>query len=191
MAADQERNWIGSLPNTQFADAIKEQNISKIRSFLSDPDFVYLNLISLEDLEYPLHIAMKTKNMEIIKLLLDNGADPNLSLGYGSSLLVNAVKENNTELVKLLLEKRANPTVDENEPLKIAVKNNQTEIASLLLLHGAKISKIYSSPLIFYPIDDANIELVELLLQYGANTEVKDNDNDTPLQVVNIYNDFI
>jgi len=179
MASGQVQNWIKNLPITKFANAIKMQDVPTIRSYLSDPGFTEINLLSLADRRYPLEIAFETKNMEIIQLLLEHGADPKIP-SY-SDYLVKAIELKNKELVTLLLEKGADPTISNNEPLKTAVKKNETDIAALLLAHGAKITKIYSSPMIFYPIDNGNIEFVELLLQSGADPNEDDGDHFTPI----------
>lgn len=179
MASDQVQNWMKNMPITKFANAIKEQNIPTIHSYLSDHEFTDINLMSLQHRKYPLELAIQTNNMEIIQLLLEYGADPKIP--RYNDYLVKAIERKNSNLVKILLEKGADPTLNNNEALITAVKNNETDIATLLLLHGAKITKIYSSPMIFYPIDKENIELIKILLENGADANEDDGDHFTPI----------
>jgi hypothetical protein len=60
----------------------------------------------------PLYAAIKTNDFKVVKLLLDNGADPNFSAKMGWELfpLGFAVFKKNLEIIKLLLEKGADPT---------------------------------------------------------------------------------
>lgn len=58
--------------------------------------------------------AVDGKNIEIIKLLLENGADVNLKDKYGNDTLFKAVDTYNLELIKLIVEAGANPFVGDN-----------------------------------------------------------------------------
>ena len=46
-------------------------------------------------------------NTEIVRLLLDNGADPNIRNDYGMTALIAASSRGHNEIVKLLLERDA------------------------------------------------------------------------------------
>ena len=68
--------------------------------------------------------------MEIVKLLLEKGADPNFGLS-------GAAEGGHMEIVKLLLEKGANPNSDH---LQSAAWSGHTEIEKLLREKGADSS---------------------------------------------------
>ncbi len=86
---------------------------------------------------------------DLMKLLLDNGANPNLSYGF-LSVLDAEVKSNDIESVKLLLKYGADvnnsyyitkyETNPYTTPLHEAVKQNNQEMMVLLLVHGADTS---------------------------------------------------
>ncbi len=88
-------------------------------------------------------------NLDLMKLLLDNGANPNLSFGM-FSVLDSEVKNNNLETVKLLLNYGADvsnsyyqkeyETDPYTTPLHEAIKQNNHEMIMLLLAHGADIN---------------------------------------------------
>ncbi|SFE90816.1 Ankyrin repeat-containing protein [Chitinophaga sp. CF118] len=55
--------------------------------------------------------AVYTKNPEVVKLLLRNGADVDLDDGFGATALMYAVSNSNVEIVKILLEHGADPAL--------------------------------------------------------------------------------
>ena len=59
----------------------------------------------------PLWIAVKKRNVEIVELLLEAGADPNVTNGDGISLLYYAVRFVDVEIIRLLLAAKANPNI--------------------------------------------------------------------------------
>jgi ankyrin repeat protein len=50
-------------------------------------------------------------NLDLVNLLLDNKANPNLRDSLGETVLFKAYRINNQDLIKLLLAKGANPTI--------------------------------------------------------------------------------
>jgi ankyrin repeat protein len=76
--------------------------------------------------------------MDVIRILLENGADPNDGRGH-STPLHNAVAFQNVEAVRLLLKYKADVNLKylgTESVLKLAGKNQ--EIINLLRAHGAK-----------------------------------------------------
>jgi len=79
-------------------------------------------------------------HLEVVKLLLEHGADPNVKNRDGKTPLHNAASEGHLEVVKLLLERGADPNVkddDGNTPLHNAAWRGHLEVVKLLLEHGA------------------------------------------------------
>jgi ankyrin repeat protein len=54
-------------------------------------------------------------HIDIVKLLLDRGSDPNLKDEYSSAALIEASRFGFTEIVKLLLDHRADPNIRDND----------------------------------------------------------------------------
>jgi ankyrin repeat protein len=92
---------------------------------------------------FPLEIAAQTGRMEIVRFLLEKGADVNLNRDGSTALHMAALYGGKTELVVLLLEKGADMnarTKRGDTPLNLAVIGGQRAIADLLLDRGAKIN---------------------------------------------------
>ncbi len=132
--------------------------------------------------------SMKDK----VKILLKNGADPNL-YGYTSIPLLNAVKEEQEDICKLLIKKGAQVNVKDvygKSPISEASINGYINIVELLLKNGAdltleaalllnrqeKIKEIIESKniqekdlkeLLDKAIEKDNLKLVINLINYG------------------------
>ena len=78
------------------------------------------------------------EKIDHIKILLKNGADPNITNEDGLSPLHTAVNKQNITIVKLLLKYGANPNIKsklyQQTPLHLAIKNNADPIFLLLLV---------------------------------------------------------
>ena len=84
-----------------------------------------------KDLNTPLHIAFSYDRLNIVRCLLEAGADPNIAFNQcyfpDRSLLHVAASHGNERMVSILLQFGADPDVrdaDNNTPLHEAVKSN-------------------------------------------------------------------
>ncbi len=126
----------------------------------------------------PLTLAAKNGNLEIVQLLLKNGADVNLPTTSGNTQLLYGPNIN-----------PATANVPRNTPLIYAIKKDNLDIVKLLLQNGAKesVNKRYQeswdgdssqivgqAPLIL-AINNGNLEMVKLLVQNGADINAKSN----------------
>lgn len=81
-------------------------------------------------------------NLDMIHLLLKNGANPNLKENfYGDTCFSLVVRQNNLEISSLLLQYGANPNIQVGDlgitPLHLACKNLNINLVSLLLINKA------------------------------------------------------
>ncbi|QIT36265.1 ankyrin repeat domain-containing protein [Wolbachia endosymbiont of Brugia pahangi] len=119
--------------NNHILNAIKGSSLSKI-----------LDRVNIRDKDglSALHLTVKGGNVNIVKLLLDGGAEPNIRSWMNlTTPLHNAVLNNRVYIVKLLFDSHANSNIlsrSDISPLYFAVVNNYKEISRLLLECGAK-----------------------------------------------------
>ena len=82
-----------------------------------------------------LHSAAAAQEREIVRMLLDNGADPNAQQERGFTALHAAAQHGDRELAELLLERGADPTLGKDDgetPADTAAAAGHDELAELL-----------------------------------------------------------
>ena len=85
--------------------------------------------------ETSLHLAAYEGHIEIVKILLDAGADKDFKTFYRYTPLHVAVYKNNKEIVEMLLKAGANKTIKNNQgktPAEAATQEGHTDIADLI-----------------------------------------------------------
>lgn len=136
----------------------------------------------------PLHQAIRSNNISIVRYLLDNGADVNIHNAYKASPIMYACKYSTPELLSLLLQ--YNPDLTKRSfiggsAIHWSIWPNKVEMTELLLRAGADPCE---------PMPDGNGPLhcaivaglgrmVKTLLKYGANPLQKNEAYETPLQL--------
>lgn len=124
----------------------------------------------------PLVFAVNFGSIEIVRLLLESGADPDIKI-EGATVLATAAMNGYARIAALLLE--AGARVDErygNEstPLMNAVFMNHASTVETILKHDPNLSLENSDGMTALSIAQAQgyTQLVELLLKYGVNPEI-------------------
>lgn len=119
--------------------------------------------------ELLLNISIQN-NIEIIKLLIINGADINFNDDY---ILKKASLNGSFEIVELLIENGANIHAENEKALILASRYRRTKILKLLIDNGSNIHIDNDYPL-RYASKDGYIEIVEILIINGANIHSED-----------------
>lgn len=152
--------------------------------------------VNVKDTVTPLHLAVETENVKIIKLLLKAGADTNSKDVNENTPLHVAVRVKNINILQLLLEAGANVNAKnclESTPLHSAVNpplgtSVDVNILKILLEAGADVNaKEYDE---FTPLHAvlesgfSDVKILKLLLDAGANVNEKNNYQQTPLHLI-------
>ena len=143
----------------------------------------------------PLAFAAERNNLEITKLLIENGADVNKKNDLGSAPLHYATRYNNLEMVKLLVKNGADvnqiSSLDDNVPLEYAIYNDNSEMAKFLVEAGADVNSaeegLYTTPL-NEAVKSGNLETVQFLIENGADIYATNYQDRTALDIA-IQND--
>ena len=110
------------------------------KKFYKDDDYCFDEENYVNDFWSPLALACKKNYQNIVKLLVNHGADVNKKGKFYDSPLVIACRNNNFAIVKYLIE-YGNAKVDEDEaPLCYACSNGNQDLVYYLVEHGAKVN---------------------------------------------------
>ena len=148
--------------------------------------------INLQGVDYkgsaPLNRAAYRGHLEIVKLLLDRGADTAVFDEDGDTPLMNAIYDGHIEVARILLDRGADHAIANKHgyaPLSSAAYWGHLEIVKLLLDRGADTAVVDedgNTPLM-YAIDDGHIEVARILLDRGADHAIAKNHGYAPLSI--------
>jgi ankyrin repeat protein len=155
-----------------------------------------------DDKKNMLLFSYNNEDLDMLKILLDNGTDPNVAILTQCGLktiLYHASHDNKIEIVKLLLEYK-NVNIDVRDsigvtPLRIACVYGNSEIVKMLMDAGAdpNVSNKNTTPLI-RSIEEKNKNCTKILLSYpNIKIDLQDKCGNTALihAVQKNYDDLV
>ncbi len=139
-----------------------------------------------------LHHASKNGNVQIAKILLDNGANSHINGRdrYGMTPLHHASINGCTSIIEMLLVQGANIHIatdtEHKNSLHYASKNDHYEAVTLLLQNGANIDArdIRDNTPLHFACEEGHTQTITVLLKNGANVNLMNHDEKTPLDLV-------
>ncbi|XP_064650323.1 serine/threonine-protein phosphatase 6 regulatory ankyrin repeat subunit A-like [Lineus longissimus] len=132
-----------------------------------------------------LHFAFRGHHLDIVNLLLDNGAYADIKSKNGTPLDL-ACEEGDVEIVEkmLRLTKERSENGLPRELLKPALErscsNGHVNVLRLLLKHGAVIEDADAVGLVFAAAEGGHTNMLHALSSHGVKINVKDNNGNTP-----------
>lgn len=123
--------------------------------------------------------ASEIGNLEIVKYLVENGADVNYKCTNKATALILAIQDKRIDIVKYLLNNNANTNIQGERgitALIIAFQEDNLEMAELFIKNGANVDLQLDngfSALILASFNNS-IKAVQTLLKYNANINLKD-----------------
>ncbi len=135
----------------------------------------------------PLHYAAKEGNLDLLKVLLNEGDNINAKDKYGWTLLHYAVEHNRFDVMRLLINSNAisieAKDINGKTPLHVAARQGCITSISLLLDRKADIMAKTNNnnwtPL-HYAVSYNKPDAVKYLMSRGANVNARDKEGNTP-----------
>ncbi len=178
----------------ELSEYVKHGHIGSVKELLDKWNSnIAKEIVNLPDNQSgytPSWIAVKKGNLDMVKLLLEYGADPNVKDAvYEDSLLIEIIENERVEsskkieIIEKLLEFGADPCITDlgkDSALIVAIdylkdETTKYEIAKMLLDKAPSVANLTGfrgrTPYM-YVNDHEDKRLMELLKGYGANTEI-------------------
>lgn len=165
---------------------------SVLAMLLTKPEYAEeVNTVHVNGLA-PLHFTATKGSAEILKQLLEHGADPHMAVGSGWTPLQFAARYGQTEVMAALLEVVRWEDCQSQPPLTVAqgltpmhlgTCSGETATIKLLLRHGwpVDVRSACGHTALHYASMRDQQDAVRLLLQRGANPVARDLEQMTPL----------
>ncbi len=126
----------------------------------------------------PLIVAAQKGHHDIIRLLLDAGANPNLTDNKNQTALYIATVNQHEQVVEILLKGGASPnihTADGSAPLLEAVYKQNKQLVEMLLSSGAdpNLTNKHGVSALLFAAEGNNIGILTSLIDHGAKLDHK------------------
>ncbi|KAI1378113.1 ankyrin [Hypoxylon crocopeplum] len=139
----------------------------------------------------PLTIASRVmRDVEMTRMLLEHGADPNFVNPYDGSTMLNGIcSEEYFEYAKLIIEKGANVNYRDftgKSPIYWANACHNAKLMELMLAHGGEVNYFYNDEdptILFQAARWGHKSNAEILLRHGANWAVKNKTGKTAIDI--------
>jgi len=135
----------------------------------------------------PLHYAIKLKNIDIVKILLDKGVDLNVSDKNGLNEFHHAVYSRKIKICELLINAGSNINSITNKgqtALHIACDLDLFDICKFLIKNKININiqdKEREFTALHYAVNAGNLKMVKLLLSNNADINIQDSYGQLPI----------
>ena len=194
----------GHVVVKEFSDcplckAAKDGDLERVEFLLDsgvNPDSVSFKINAYSDIpgiagDSALRFAVFAGHAGIVKMLLANGANPNIENKNGSTPLTASSGKGISEIVQILLDNGANPNQDVNNggtPLIFAAQDGYAEVVKILLDGGANPNQTNQVDnkgwtALMFAVYYGHAEAVKVLLDGEANPNQSNNKGWTALNI--------
>jgi ankyrin repeat protein len=153
-----------------------EASIENIEKFMHQ-NRQYYDLDNNEVDKHPLSMATDCRSLELTRLLLKNGASPDIiSQMRSTTPLITAIKYGDIDIVKLLLEYKADPNQsyekEGESPIMVAAACDRADVVDLLINAGGDVHYAIDGTTALIQavyIGNGNIDTVRRLLHHNID----------------------
>lgn len=138
-----------------------------------------------------LHLAVEGKNISIVRMLLDHGANPNFKQDNGMTALHLASRDGQVQIIDLLLERGASVNEVGQEgttPLHMAfsqfshfANHDISKVVEKLLVAGADVKDNNGRLALYLSLDKGFPDIAVMLINHGAKVNYLGREGKTPL----------
>lgn len=176
-------NAVNSHGHTPLDEALLEGRVETFEYLLDRGDI----LLGRDTLSSLLHTAIWRGKVEIVRMLLAKGADPNQVDANGRApihIAIFAIPSD--EIARALLERGANPNRQSftgTTLLEDCLSSGCYGTATILLEHGANPNacNAYGDTLLHKKASSGDVTSMLLLIDHGARVDIRNDDGHTPL----------
>jgi ankyrin repeat protein len=145
------------------------------------------------DMDSPIHKAAEKGDVDVLKILVSQGADVNDNAGFGITPLHAAAGNGKIEAVQFLVSAGADVHAkldDGRTPLYLAALAGSIEVVEFLVSQGADVHAKTANggyTLLHASVSGGNVNVVEFFIAQGVDVHAKDNWGNTPLDTAKEY----
>jgi len=186
-------NLLDKYDNSPLHYACTYDRINVVKILLQHPN-ININIKCFKSRITPFLCAAYNKNIKMMELLLDKGANINACDSNGASALFNLCKKENKDVFKFLLDRHINAKIQDKSGMTILhliAVSGEKDLAPLILQYDPSIidyQDIYGRTALHYASINNNQEAIKFFLQNNANVKLKDKNNNTPMDYLKDYN---
>lgn len=129
---------------------------------------------------YPIHLAVKNGDLELVEILYQKGASLDVALSNGITPLIIALNTKNLRIAEFLVLNNADVNLTgaaNNSPLSEAIENDYDDFAKKLIDRGADVnSKVNDVPVLIACIIKGKTDLAKYMIDNGAKIEIANTD---------------
>ncbi|MEM7617699.1 MAG: ankyrin repeat domain-containing protein, partial [Pseudomonadota bacterium] len=132
------------------------------------------NIINSSYSDSPLIKAVSKEYYDIVNILMERGADLDVTNKKGETVLHIASRLGNQEIIELILDKKRildKTDYEGKTALHTAVVNGKKNIALMLIIKGAPVNMndLFGMTPLHLAVEHGNVEIVNMLLENGAD----------------------
>jgi len=169
-------------------EAIRAKNTQLVARILTKKNVTLDPPQQPNQVNKPLAYAAAYGNLEIVKLILEMGANMNGQVAYGEVPLIKAAEHNNRDIIVFLIERGADvnlPNAFGVTPFIGLCASGDVDLVQLALKHGGKVNASYVNQTESTPgirnytalqaaVDAGRASVVNVLIEHGGDPNVKD-----------------